>query len=148
LQRIVRVGGQVVMTVWAFEQEKKKYDTQDVMIPWHLKPQFQHKPKLSKEDTISKKRSKKEKKDSTEPAAPLSTTPQLEAETTNLPAESKALPSSLRELSEGTFEVYERYYHLFKKGELEELITRVPGFEVVQSTWDADNWYVIAKRTQ
>jgi hypothetical protein len=37
---------------------------------------------------------------------------------------------------------------LFKKGELEELITRVPGFEVVQSTWDADNWYVIAKRTQ
>ena len=54
LQRIVRVGGSVVMTVWAFEQEKKKYDTQDVMIPWHLKPQFQHKPLLSKEDKVPK----------------------------------------------------------------------------------------------
>lgn len=165
LQRVVRVGGQVVMTVWAFEQEKKKYDTQDVMIPWHLKPQFQHAPKLSKDSGERKKRKKptkvstgtdeepaatKEQTETTAASAALAAPPPLPTaeQIAPQPASSSAQPASLRELSEGTFEVYERYYHLFRKGELEELILRVPGFEIVSSTWDADNWYVVARRTQ
>jgi tRNA (uracil-5-)-methyltransferase TRM9 len=48
----------------------------------------------------------------------------------------------------GEIQVFERYYHLFKKGELDELIAQIDGFEVIKSIWDADNWYVIAKRTK
>ena len=40
--------------------------------------------------------------------------------------------------------VFERYYHMFKQGELEELI-KSSGLkvEIVKSGYDADNWYII-----
>jgi hypothetical protein len=48
----------------------------------------------------------------------------------------------------GEVQVFDRYYHLFKKGELDELISQIDGFEVKESVWDRDNWYVIARRTR
>jgi tRNA (uracil-5-)-methyltransferase TRM9 len=38
--------------------------------------------------------------------------------------------------------VYQRYYHMFKQGELEDLILRAGG-KVRQSGYDRDNWYCI-----
>jgi tRNA (uracil-5-)-methyltransferase TRM9 len=40
-------------------------------------------------------------------------------------------------------EIYQRYYHLFKKGELESLMEEV-GFKICESGYDAGNWWVIA----
>lgn len=40
-----------------------------------------------------------------------------------------------------------RYYHLFKQGELDELILRNPNTRVLQSIWDHDNWYLVAEKT-
>lgn len=42
----VKVGGQILITVWAFEQEdektgKRKYTEQDVFVPWHLQKRWQ-----------------------------------------------------------------------------------------------------------
>ena len=39
LFRVLRVGGQALVYVWAMEQQpdsKKQFDRQDVMVPWHL----------------------------------------------------------------------------------------------------------------
>ncbi len=37
---MVRKGGRVLIYVWAFEQEKKKYEDQDVLVPWHLQEKY------------------------------------------------------------------------------------------------------------
>lgn len=39
--------------------------------------------------------------------------------------------------------VYQRYYHLFERGELDALVEEVPGAQVVDSFYDKDNWCVI-----
>ena len=38
LARILRIGGRVVITVWALEQKQRRFESQDVLIPWQ-KPQ-------------------------------------------------------------------------------------------------------------
>ncbi|CAG8443233.1 2890_t:CDS:2 [Ambispora leptoticha] len=42
--------------------------------------------------------------------------------------------------------VYNRYYHLFRKNELDDLIIGTGLADIVKSGYDKDNWYVIAKK--
>ncbi|CAO3662556.1 unnamed protein product [Rhizopus stolonifer] len=42
--------------------------------------------------------------------------------------------------------VYNRYYHLFKKGELDALFEQVEGLAIESSGYDRDNHYVIARK--
>lgn len=109
LKRIVRIGGQVLVTVWAFEQQKKKYTEQDVMIKWHLQKRFDAQTQ----------------KDATKEAASSSAPPD--------PSQSKVL---------------DRYYHLFKEGELDAIAVEVGGLAIVKSVWDVDNWYLLMERTE
>ena len=47
---------------------------------------------------------------------------------------------------EGSSEkIYQRYYHLYRKGELEESIQQAGG-EVLEAGYEKDNWWAIAKR--
>ncbi|KAL7749791.1 tRNA methyltransferase, has a role in tRNA modification [Sorochytrium milnesiophthora] len=39
---------------------------------------------------------------------------------------------------------FQRYYHLFRRGELDELVTAAGG-RVLESSYDRDNWYVVAQ---
>lgn len=39
-----------------------------------------------------------------------------------------------------------RFYHLFRKGELEELCTASGLFDIVYSGYDRDNWFVCVRR--
>lgn len=34
MARILRVGGRMIITVWAMEQEHRKFESQDVLVPW------------------------------------------------------------------------------------------------------------------
>lgn len=36
MHRILKPGGTMLIYVWAYEQENKKFATQDVFVPWHL----------------------------------------------------------------------------------------------------------------
>nr|CAG8492399.1 14414_t:CDS:2 [Entrophospora candida] len=42
--------------------------------------------------------------------------------------------------------VFKRYYHLFKKGELDELVINTNLAKILKSGYDKDNWYVIAEK--
>ncbi|RKO84204.1 S-adenosyl-L-methionine-dependent methyltransferase [Blyttiomyces helicus] len=44
--------------------------------------------------------------------------------------------------------VYQRYYHMFVKGELDALVGQVPGAAIVQTGYDRDNWYVVAEKRE
>lgn len=37
LARILRIGGRVIITVWALEQKNRRFESQDVLVPWHPK---------------------------------------------------------------------------------------------------------------
>ena len=38
LARVLRVGGRVMISVWAMEQKYRKFESQDVLLPWHKPP--------------------------------------------------------------------------------------------------------------
>ncbi|XP_062513913.1 probable tRNA methyltransferase 9B isoform X2 [Corticium candelabrum] len=40
LTRVIRIGGQLLIYVWALEQKRKTFSQQDVFVPWHLQQQF------------------------------------------------------------------------------------------------------------
>eukprot|EP00026_Physarum_polycephalum_P010046 Phypoly_transcript_10194.p1 GENE.Phypoly_transcript_10194~~Phypoly_transcript_10194.p1 ORF type:complete len:360 (-),score=80.25 Phypoly_transcript_10194:216-1295(-) len=44
------------------------------------------------------------------------------------------------------YDVYHRYYHLFKEGEIEDLFTKIPHATLLEVVLDHDNWYVIVQK--
>lgn len=42
--------------------------------------------------------------------------------------------------------VYQRYYHVFKKDELEDLISEIDCLKLRSSYYDKDNWCVICEK--
>ncbi|CAD8149645.1 unnamed protein product [Paramecium octaurelia] len=42
--------------------------------------------------------------------------------------------------------VYKRYYHVFKQGEIEELLSEMPGFKIVNNYYDHANWVVVLQK--
>uniref|UniRef100_A0AAR5PKU7 Methyltransferase type 11 domain-containing protein n=1 Tax=Dendroctonus ponderosae TaxID=77166 RepID=A0AAR5PKU7_DENPD len=39
MARVLRVGGRMIITVWAMEQDHRKFESQDVLVPWR-RPRF------------------------------------------------------------------------------------------------------------
>lgn len=39
MSRILRVGGHIMIYVWAMEQKRRKFEKQDIFVPWNLDPQ-------------------------------------------------------------------------------------------------------------
>ncbi|KAG2201821.1 hypothetical protein INT47_004378 [Mucor saturninus] len=57
----------------------------------------------------------------------------------------KGLTPEVKEKEED-YPVYNRYYHLFKKGELDDLFQQIEGVVIETSGYDRDNHYVIAHK--
>lgn len=47
IARILKVGGKVMLYVWAQEQKRRKFEKQDVLVPWNLEPSL---PDVTQED--------------------------------------------------------------------------------------------------
>ncbi|CAL4091565.1 unnamed protein product, partial [Meganyctiphanes norvegica] len=47
LARILRIGGRLMITVWAMEQRHRKFESQDVLVPWHRPEQSSSDDKAS-----------------------------------------------------------------------------------------------------
>ena len=45
MHRILRVGGRLLIYVWAYEQENKVFKTQDVFVAWHLQDKYEEEKK-------------------------------------------------------------------------------------------------------
>ncbi|KAG8292173.1 hypothetical protein J6590_045844 [Homalodisca vitripennis] len=52
LARVLRIGGRLVISVWAMEQRHRKFESQDVLVPWH-KPQHLSTPSLELTSTTT-----------------------------------------------------------------------------------------------
>ncbi|KAG6963389.1 hypothetical protein JG687_00006596, partial [Phytophthora cactorum] len=102
LARLVRVGGEVLIVAWAFEQDgrsKRRFEKQDVMVEWKLQQKY----------------AKEEEK------------------------EDDATGSHGKVDHEKRWVVYKRYCHVYCSGELEALVTLVPGLKVVSVEYTRSN---------
>jgi len=91
INRILKIGGEALIYVWAYEQPRFENEkSQDVNVKWMLQ----------------KKYSEKKEND----------------------------------------EIFYRYYHLFKKNELENLIYQVENLKIIETGNQYHNWYCIVKK--
>ncbi|KAF5094390.1 hypothetical protein D0Z03_002098 [Geotrichum reessii] len=120
----IRPGGRALIYVWALEQENSRRGyhegmDQDVLVPW----------------VLQNKQKKKKKK---QPVNQKKGTPEDESKSVS---ESEKNPEEEEEEKKEEV-VKQRYYHLYKKGELEADVD-IAGGKVVESGYSRDNWYSI-----
>ncbi|KAK8212588.1 S-adenosyl-L-methionine-dependent methyltransferase, partial [Phyllosticta capitalensis] len=116
----LRPGGTALVYVWALEQKdsRRGWDEggdQDVMVPWVLQGN----------KSKAKKKQKNKPKDGDNTPAPT------EEEANDPPPEEP--------------KTFHRYYHLYRKGELESDVEAAGGV-VVESGYEKDNWWAVMKR--
>ncbi|KAG0341606.1 tRNA methyltransferase, has a role in tRNA modification [Podila horticola] len=175
--RVVRLQGRVLIFVWALEQTGKRdfdKDVQDVFVPWAMPKKAE--PKKEKSAKSRPQGVKKKDRKAAEAAASSSSSAATEdptqdqkevisagmdkltvqdATTNESSASSATISTSMLDpTASETIDpapaapVYNRYYHLFQKGELEELISRTNKATIVQQGYDRDNWWCIVEKTQ
>jgi len=137
LLETLKQDGRALIFVWALEQKDSRRGCdegheQDVMVPWVRK--------TGQAKTTGKKKVKEQKQTNIEKTRPDGHT---DARDGNDRVSSKiqaAAPAPSP--AEQTFH---RYYHLYKRGELEEDIQAAGGI-VVDSEYEKDNWWAIFRR--
>ena len=114
MHRILRPGGSMLVYVWAYEQEHRKFAAQDVFVPWHLHDTYEE----------NKNGQEEEKKEAH-------------------PEDSNFIETAVKD-TEKKATVYHRYYHVFIEGELEKLIVdHFEGkLTIENSFYDHANWVV------
>ena len=116
-------GGRALIYVWALAQKdsRRGWDEgsdQDVMVPWVMR--------VKKEKEEKKTRSQK-RLESADPSIAL---PKQEGSPPEQQPQDKT---------------FLRYYHLYRKGELEQIVEEAGG-QVIEAGYDKDNWWAIAVR--
>jgi alkylated DNA repair protein alkB family protein 8 len=124
LTRIVRPGGLINIQAWAMEQEegsRRKFAAADVFVPFSAQPKYLGKKQASKDEE--------------EPADIGMSVAQMYSE---------AYDGAEFDEQKGLV-IFKRYCHLYRQGELEELVSRVKGVEVSENGYESGNHFVILK---
>ncbi|KAF9438656.1 tRNA methyltransferase, has a role in tRNA modification [Entomortierella beljakovae] len=186
--RVVRVGGKVLIFVWALEQSGNRdfdKDVQDVFVPWAMpkKPQPKRNRTESRPQGVRRRDRLNESSStstSTSTSSNLTTatnsmeqlslqtgqSSNTESQSTTQESNGESIstssttthavtaPSGIENNANGSEStestepnpVYNRYYHLFQEGELEELVLRTNKSSIVKSGYDRDNWWCILEK--
>ncbi|KAJ1025861.1 hypothetical protein NDA16_002487 [Ustilago loliicola] len=156
--RLVAYSGLQAASAQSMEAETKVTDDQDVLVPWVLTTAT---PKASKKVKPALSSKKKGKKDKTGTEADSSSVKEIEAGLAEIKVEANDEQSKAEKTQEDAERpVYNRYYHMFRAGELEALVadaavTMPPvhrrrgasakneKIEVVReaSGWERGNWW-------
>ncbi|KAM9359812.1 tRNA (carboxymethyluridine(34)-5-O)-methyltransferase alkbh8 [Symphorus nematophorus] len=134
------------------------FNTQDLLVPWHLKEGKRRTEEASGEGVKKDKRTEKSRKTSGNSCSADSLS---SITTSNCNPESNMSSGSAQDTSDTTqtstctpksegesssAPVFHRYYHVFQQGELEKLCGQVAGVKVQSSYHDQGNWCVILER--
>lgn len=129
-QGLSKSGGKALVYVWALEQKSSRrgWDEggeQDVMVPWVM---------TAKKEKVPKQ--KKQKRKIEEGAGQIGGEEKQREE-------QKEQQSEIQEPKPEGDKTFLRYYHLYRKGELEKDIEQAGG-RVVENGYEKDNWWAIA----
>lgn len=145
------------------------FNTQDLLVPWHLKGGKKQGEKESGEGVKKEKRKERTRKSSgnLSSASSLSSTDRIDCNPdarqdfdSDIPSGSSQNTSntshntdselqsttSKSESENGSPPIFHRYYHVFQQGELEQLCGLVSGVKVQSSYHDQGNWCVILEK--
>lgn len=117
---------EVTVYVWAFEQEGRHFSSQDVFIPWSTgaSMNFEESKMAMQENSCEKTKN-----------------PSLNGFPEGFHQNGASGPSESV--------LVRRYYHMFKKGELEDLFGQLGDvFTISKSFYEHTNWCVIAKKNK
>ena len=141
LSRLER-GGKCLIFVWALEQKGSRRgwdegDEQDVMVPWVLTGGKNDSGKggRQKRQTITAEGRQQEGGEDAISCTNCGKSGDLLVDGT--------VESKMKEANQG--KTYYRYYHLYRKGELEQDVEAAGGL-VLGGGWERDNWWATAAR--
>lgn len=125
--RCLRPGGEVLVYVWALEQEGSRRGwaeggEQDLLVPWVMRGMDGNKVKAER------------KQRETQPEG---------AGGGNIGSVAAAAAAAVVIGEDGGDQVFQRYYHLYRRGELEEDLEAAGGL-VISGGYEKDNWWAIA----
>ena len=131
--RVMRDGAIGLIFVWAFEDNKSVRrhkltvldgNEQDVLVPWSMNEFSGFKKSETKIVEIES---------------------EIQDEKSDDFVDGKQKRCKIEKDDDGEIkdggESFQRYYHLFKKGELDELVIEAGG-KLIESGYDRDNWYI------
>ena len=130
LGRIVKIGGLINVQAWAMEQQegsRRKFAGTDVFVPFNAQPKY-----LDKVDPSSQ------------------TALQAAADDGSAP-NNKSIAEVYSEEYNADFDekkglvVFQRYCHLYRQGEIEELVSEVDSVALHESGYETGNHFVILK---
>jgi alkylated DNA repair protein alkB family protein 8 len=138
LARVVRVGGLINVQAWAMEQEegsRRKFASEDVFVPFNAQPKYLDlqtaNSKMNKDNGAIGRREKQQ--ESRSPPNGLSTA-QVYSEAFDAHYDDRK-----------GLVVFKRYCHLYRKGELEELVHHIPSLDLLEGGFESGNYYIILK---
>jgi alkylated DNA repair dioxygenase AlkB/ubiquinone/menaquinone biosynthesis C-methylase UbiE len=126
LARVVRAGGMINIQAWAMEQDessRRKFAGADVFVPFNAQPKYLD--KVSHEKELAK-----------------STTVETSGNKSVAEMYSEAYEKADFDERKGLV-VFQRYCHLYRKGEMEEIIERIDGVKLVEAGYESGNHFVI-----
>mmetsp|Transcript_8770 Transcript_8770/g.18365 ORF Transcript_8770/g.18365 Transcript_8770/m.18365 type:complete len:1203 (-) Transcript_8770:113-3721(-) len=129
LARVVKVGGVINIQAWALEQEndsKRKFHGTDVLVPFNAQPKYLQAVNNHEGN-----------------GTPSKDAPAVDAK-------GKGVAQMLSENYDGAefdskknLVIFQRYCHMYRQGELEELVAEVPGLELMESAYEKGNHVVL-----
>jgi len=134
--RILRPGGEFLVYCWSYEQDDERskshhrFPGQDVLVPWSFRTPGVKKKEDNATDTA----------DTSPDATAKGASPSAGAQHCANEEADNSQPWDEKP------EVFQRYCHVYREGELLELFTQVPEFEVVDSWFDSGNWCAVGRR--
>ncbi|SBT76110.1 methyltransferase, putative [Plasmodium ovale] len=136
--RCVKVGGRVLIYVWAYEQQEnvvgnRKFDSQDIFVPWYLQPQHTLETSYNEAERQAEQQVEQQVEQPAEQPAERQEEEAYREVRPCYPAKKDLLK-------------LQRYYHVFRKEELYELCTSIDGVQVEEFFFDCNNWAIVLRK--
>jgi len=139
LSRVVKTNGKIHIQAWAMEQaadSRRRFAAPDVFVPFNAQPKYLdklcHKTKGSKT-----KQNQNESSSGGTDSAPVSGPSKSVAE-----LYSEAYDKADFDERKGLV-VFQRYCHMYREGELDDLVRQVPSVRILESGYESGNHFVI-----
>ncbi|XP_074599247.1 tRNA (carboxymethyluridine(34)-5-O)-methyltransferase alkbh8-like [Brevipalpus obovatus] len=127
--RILRPGGTCLIYVWAMEQERGG-----------TKSKYMQKSTNSATNAGTRGAENTPKEERYHGSLPIHTN------RTQFKHQDLLVPWKLKADKGSDQKEYLRYYHIFKEGELESLLEKISGTELIQQYFDQGNWCIVFKK--
>ena len=139
LSRIVKTNGRIHIQAWAMEQaadSRRRFAAPDVFVPFNAQPKYLN--KLCDKTKGSKtKQNQNESSSGSTDSAPASGPSKSVAE-----LYSEAYDKADFDERKGLV-VFQRYCHMYREGELDDLVRQVPSVRLLESGYESGNHFVI-----